>query len=152
MCESMSFDMLDSTDKIKKHVISIYVPLDKMGAFDIEKCERESGIKLTSDELKYLSSIGELIKVIDGKINIIRLSFTANFSVMDIFVEDFISSSLGRYDLFASKFIINDEDVLPLLMNDENGGKVTAHECAMFLTDYIVDHTIDDIKVVICKE
>ena len=27
MCESMSFDMLDSTGKIKKHVISIYVPL-----------------------------------------------------------------------------------------------------------------------------
>jgi hypothetical protein len=148
----MSFDVFDSTGKIKKHIISIYVPLNKMATFDREKCERESGIKLTDDELKYLSSIGELIKVIDGEVNIIRLSFTENFSVIDVYVEDFISSSLGRYDLFASKFIINDEDVLPLLMNDENGGKVTAHECAMFLTDYIVDHTIDDIKVVIYKE
>ena len=152
MCESMSFDVFDSTGKIKKHIISIYVPLNKMATFDREKCERESGIKLTDDELKYLSSIGELIKVIDGNVNIIRLSFTENFSVIDVYVEEFISTSINRHDLFATKFIVNDEDMLPLLSNDENNGKVTAYDCAMFLMNYIVDHKVDDIKVTLVKE
>jgi hypothetical protein len=132
---------------VEKRVINLQIPINTLGTFTKNKCEQmfdvEDRIELTEDEFKQLTLYGRLIKIVDNVPNIINIKFIDKYeSSFNNLVENFIDEYLDVHDIYIKGFEVNEADIL-----SEYDGEMSAHECAIFLMDFIRDNEVYQLSI-----
>lgn len=132
---------------VEKRVINLEIPINTLDTFTKNKCEQmfdvEDHIELTEDEFKQLTLHGRLIKIVNNVPNIINIKFIDKYeSSFNNLVENFIDEYLDVHDIYIKGFEVNEADIL-----SEYDGKMSAHECAIFLMDFIRDNKVYQLSI-----
>lgn len=134
-------------NSVKKRVINLEIPINTLDTFTKNKCEQmfdvEDHIVLTEDEFKHLTLYGRLIKIVDNVPNIINIKFIDKYeSSLNNLVENFIDEYFDVHDIYIEGFEVNEADIL-----SEYDGEMSAHECAIFLMDFIRDNEVYQLSI-----
>ena len=132
---------------VEKRVINLQIPINTLGTFTKNKCEQmfdvEDRIELTEDEFKQLTLYGRLIKIVDNVPNIINIKFIDKYeSSLNNLVENFIDEYFDVHDIYIEGFEVNEADIL-----SEYDGEMSAHECAIYLMDFIRDNEVYQLSI-----
>ena len=132
---------------VEKRIINLQIPINTLGTFTRNKCEQmfdvEDRIELTEDEFKQLTLYGRLIKIVDNVPNIINIKFIDKYeSSLNNLVENFIDEYFDVHDIYIKGFEVNEADIL-----SEYDGEMSAHECAIFLMDFIRDNVCYQLSI-----
>lgn len=132
---------------VEKRVINLQIPINTLDTFTKNKCEQmfdvEDHIALTEDEFKHLTLYGRLIKIVDNVPNIINIKFIDKYeSSLNNLVENFIDEYFDVHDIYIEGFEVNEADIL-----SEYDGEMSAHECAIYLMDFIRDNEVYQLSI-----
>ena len=134
-------------NSVEKRVINLQIPINTLDTFTKNKCEQmfdvEDHIALTEDEFKHLTLYGRLIKIVDNVPNIINIKFIDKYeSSLNNLVENFIDEYFDVHDIYIEGFEVNEADIL-----SEYDGEMSAHECVIFLMDFIRDNEVYQLSI-----
>lgn len=134
-------------NSVEKRVINLEIPMNTLDTFTKNKCEQmfdvEDRIELTEDEFKQLTLYGRLIKIVDNVPNIINIKFIdKNVFSLDNLVKNFIDEYWDVHDIYIKGFEVNEADIL-----SEYDGEMSAHDCAMYLIDFIQFNDVQHLSI-----
>ena len=137
---------------VEKRVINLQIPINTLDTFTKNKCEQmfdvEDHIELTEDEFKQLTLYGRLIKIVNNVPNIINIKFIdKNVFSLDNLVKNFIDEYLDVHDIYIKGFEVNEVDIL-----SEYDGEMSAHDCAIYLMDFIRDNEVYQLTIIFPPE
>lgn len=107
-----------------------------------ESFEEDCGYQLTDDEFKKIITYGNVTKTIDNHDVDIKLQITDESNPFSDFVDFIIDKCQGVHDIFVTYFEVNGVDIL-----SEYDGEMSAHDCAMYLIDFIQFNDVQHLSI-----
>lgn len=117
-------------------------PLDTLSTMTKESFEEDCGYQLTDEEFKKIITYGNITKTIDNHDVDIKLQITDDSNPFGDFVDFIIDKCQGVYDIFVTYFEVNGVDIL-----SEYDGEMSAHDCAMYLIDFIQFNDVQHLSI-----
>ena len=117
-------------------------PLNTLSTMTKESFEEDCGYNLTDEEFKKIITYGNITKTIDNHDVDIKLQITDDSNPFSDFVDFIIDKCQGVYDIFATYFEVNGVDIL-----SEYDGEMSAHDCAMYLIDFIQFNDVQHLSI-----
>ena len=117
-------------------------PLNTLSTMTKESFEEDCGYNLTDEEFKKIITYGNVTKTIDNHNVNIKLQITDEPNPFSDFVDFIIDKCQGVYDIFATYFEVNGVDIL-----SEYDGEMSAHDCAMYLIDFIQFNDVQHLSI-----
>lgn len=117
-------------------------PLNTLSTMTKESFEEDCGYQLTDEEFKKIITYGNVTKTIDSHNVDIKLQITDEPNPFSDFVDFIIDRCQGVYDIFVTYFEVNGVDIL-----SEYDGEMTAHDCAMYLIDFIQFNDVQHLSI-----
>jgi hypothetical protein len=104
--------------------------------------EEDCGYQLTDEEFKKIITHGNITKTIDNKNVDIKLQITDESNPFSDFADFIIDKCQGVHDIFVTNFMVNNVDIL-----SEYDGEMSAHDCAMYLIDFIQFNDVNHLAI-----
>lgn len=117
-------------------------PLNTLSTMTKESFEEDCGYQLTDEEFKKIVTYGNVTKTIDNHHVDIKLQITDESNPFSDFVDFIIDRCQGVYDIFVTYFEVNGVDIL-----SEYDGEMSAHDCAMYLIDFIQFNDVQHLSI-----
>lgn len=117
-------------------------PLNTLSTMTKESFEEDCGYQLTDTEFKKIITYGHVTKTIDNHNVDIKLQITDEPNPFSDFVDFIIDKCQGVYDIFVTYFEVNGVDIL-----SEYDGEMSAHDCAMYLIDFIQFNDVQHLSI-----
>lgn len=117
-------------------------PLNTLSTMTKENFEEDCGYQLTDEEFKKIITYGNVTKTIDNHHVDIKLRITDESNPFSDFVDFIIDKCQGVHDIFVTNFTVNKVDILK-----EYDGEMSAHDCAMYLLDFVQSNDIYNISI-----
>lgn len=117
-------------------------PLNTLSTMTKESFEEDCGYQLTDTEFKKIITYGHVTKTIDSHNVDIKLQITDEPNPFSDFVDFIIDRCQGVYDIFVTYFEVNGVDIL-----SEYDGEMSAHDCAMYLIDFIQFNDVQHLSI-----
>ena len=117
-------------------------PLNTLSTMTKESFEEDCGYRLTDEEFKKIITYGNITKTIDNHDVDIKLQITDDSNPFSDFVDFIIDKCQGVYDIFVTYFEVNGVDIL-----SEYDGEMSAHDCAMYLIDFIQFNDVQHLSI-----
>ena len=117
-------------------------PLNKLSSMTKENFEEDCGYQLTDEEFKKIITYGNVTKNIDNNHVEIQLRITDEPKSLSGFADFIIENCQGVHDIFVKDFTVNEVDILK-----EYDGEMSAHDCAVYLMDFIQFNEVYEIII-----
>ena len=117
-------------------------PLNTLSTMTKESFEEDCGYQLTDTEFKKIITYGHVTKTIDSHNVDIKLQITDEPNPFSDFVDFIIDRCQGVYDIFVTYFEVNGVDI-----RSEYDGEMSAHDCAMYLIDFIQFNDVQHLSI-----
>ena len=117
-------------------------PLNTLSTMTKESFEEDCGYQLTDTEFKKIITYGHVTKTIDNHNVDIKLQITDEPNPFSDFVDFIIDRCQGVYNIFVTYFEVNGVDIL-----SEYDGEMSAHDCAMYLIDFIQFNDVQHLSI-----
>ena len=117
-------------------------PLNKLSSMTKENFEEDCGYQLTDEEFKKIITYGNVTKNIDNNHVEIQLRITDEPKSLSSFADFIIENCQGVHDIFVKDFTVNEVDILK-----EYDGEMSAHDCAVYLMDFIQFNEVYEIII-----
>ena len=117
-------------------------PLNTLSSMTKENFEEDCGYQLTDEEFKKIITYGNVTKNIDNNHVEIQLRITDEPKSLSGFADFIIENCQGVHDIFVKDFTVNEVDILK-----EYDGEMSAHDCAVYLMDFIQFNEVYEIII-----
>ena len=117
-------------------------PLNTLSSMTKESFEEDCGYQLSDEEFKKIITYGNVTKNIDNNHVEIQLRITDEPKSLSSFADFIIENCQGVHDIFVKDFTVNEVDILK-----EYDGEMSAHDCAVYLMDFIQFNEVYEIII-----